>query len=373
LRCASDRRYQALIVAYHIGREDKWKGRVDHKSKKTTTEDRDLQGEFLRPPIEAKKSRWGLRGKTVWDWMQLLIVPIVLLAISVAFTLLQDARLQQIEDQRAKRERGIEDQRAQASALQSYIDQMSRLLTEENLSESPEDEVRRVARAHTLTVLGIVEGERKFDVVQFLAENELIQGDDPIVNLRTADLKGAQYEGATDEVAAGERVGQALNEVNLSGTQLDNANLQSIQLHNARMNEALTYNASLEGAKLQRVSFMNALIVDTDLTGANLNGAEFDGAVLENTDLSGASLVGADISAYLAGTCFIHADLRDADLEAASQFTNDQLQQAFGNQKTKLPENLRRPDAWSQPIEQQWKDKGYVPNIIPLGTNPCVS
>ncbi len=198
---------------------------MDQKSKKST-EERDLQGEFLRPPIKAKKFRWGLRGKTFWDWMQLLIVPIVLLAISIAFTLLQDARLQQLEKQRAKRERGIEDQRAQASALQSYIDQMSLLLTEENLSESPEDEVRRVARAHTLTVLGIVEGERKFDVVQFLAENELIQGDNPIVSLRTADLKGAQYEGARDEVAAGERVGEALDDVNLSGTQLDSANLK---------------------------------------------------------------------------------------------------------------------------------------------------
>jgi uncharacterized protein YjbI with pentapeptide repeats len=222
-------------------------------------------------------------------------------------------------------------------------------------------------------VLGIVEGERKFDVVQFLAENELIQGDDPIVSLRTADLKGAQYKGATGVVAEGERVGEALHNVNLSGTQLDNANLQSIQLHNARMNEALTYNASLEGANLQRVSFMNGLIVDTDLSGANLNGAEFDGAALENTDLSGASLVGADLSAYLAGTCFIHADLRDADLEEASQLTNKQLQQAFGNQNTKLPDAWRRPDAWSKPIEQQRKDKGFDPNYIPIGTNPCDS
>jgi uncharacterized protein YjbI with pentapeptide repeats len=278
------------------------------------------EGKGTPTPKQEKEARqrkpWTYRevwGKQLWDWLQLLgvlAIPLVLGVGGCMFNAQQDARQREIEQKRAESERRIEDLRAQATALQSYIDQMSRLLTEENLSESPEDEVRRVARAHTLTVLGTVEGERKFDVVQFLAENELIQGDDPIVSLRTADLKGAQYQGATDEVAAGERVGEALDDVNLSGTQLDNANLRHIQLRNARMNKALTYNASLEVANLQSVSFMNALIVDTDLTGANLNKAEFDRAALDNTDLSGASLVGADISAYLAGTCFIHADLR---------------------------------------------------------------
>jgi uncharacterized protein YjbI with pentapeptide repeats len=341
------------------------------------------EGKSTPTPKQEKEARqrkpWTHRevwGKQLWDWLQLLgvlAIPLVLGVGGCMFNAQQDARQREIEQKRAESERRIEDLRAQATALQSYIDQMSRLLTEENLSESPEDEVRRVARAHTLTVLGTVEGERKFDVVQFLAENELIQGDDPIVSLRTADLKGAQYQGATDEVAAGERVGEALDDVNLSGTQLDNANLRHIQLRNARMNKALTYNASLEVANLQSVSFMNALIVDTDLTGANLNKAEFDRAALDNTDLSGASLVGADISAYLAGTCFIHADLRDADLEGASQLTNKQLQQAFGNQNTKLPDTWRRPDAWSKPIEQQRKDKGYDPNYIPIGTNPCDS
>jgi Flp pilus assembly protein TadB len=46
--------------------------------------------------------------------MQLLIVPIALLLITLAFTWQQDARQQEIEDRRAHLERSVEEQRAQA-------------------------------------------------------------------------------------------------------------------------------------------------------------------------------------------------------------------------------------------------------------------
>ncbi len=60
---------------------------------------------------------WTLRevgGKTLWDWMQLLIVPTALSLITVAFTWQQDARQRKIEDRRAQVERAVEEQRAQA-------------------------------------------------------------------------------------------------------------------------------------------------------------------------------------------------------------------------------------------------------------------
>ena len=58
---------------------------------------------------------WTLRefgGKTLWDWLQLLIVPVVLFAITVAFALWQDTRQQRIENQRAEAERELAEQRA---------------------------------------------------------------------------------------------------------------------------------------------------------------------------------------------------------------------------------------------------------------------
>jgi uncharacterized protein HemX len=125
--------------------------------------------------------RWtGFRGKTVWDLLQLLIVPLALAVIGFWFTVQQDARQQRIEDQRAQQAQKIENQRAEAErklaeqraqdvALQAYLDQMNNLLLERNLRESEEDsEVRTLARARTLTVLERLDPSRKIDVIHFL-------------------------------------------------------------------------------------------------------------------------------------------------------------------------------------------------------------
>jgi hypothetical protein len=74
-------------------------------------------GRKKEPPPKRRIAwpRWtGFRGKTVWDWMQLLIVPIALSLITLAFTWQQDTRQQKIEDRRAQVERAVEEQRAQA-------------------------------------------------------------------------------------------------------------------------------------------------------------------------------------------------------------------------------------------------------------------
>ena len=71
-----------------------------------------------QPDPPSKWPRWtGFRGKTAWDWMQLLIVPLVLTVLGLSFAiaqqvisdLQQELRQQQIEEQRAAAERDIAD------------------------------------------------------------------------------------------------------------------------------------------------------------------------------------------------------------------------------------------------------------------------
>src|SRR5215211_3392725 len=202
---------------------------MDHKPQ--PTEIRDSQSDFLRPPIEAKKSRWGFRGMTVREWLELLIVPVVLALITVVFTWHQNERQQDLEDQRAKQAQKIEDQRAEAErelavqraqdeALQAYLAQMSTLLLEKNLRNSGSSEegteVRTLARARTLTVLRRLDPSRKTALMQFLVEADLVQrvdGRDPIISLRGAGLSGT-----------------TLIQADLSGANLREANLSDANL-----------------------------------------------------------------------------------------------------------------------------------------------
>jgi uncharacterized protein HemX len=97
-------------------------------------------------------ARTGFGDKTVWDWLQLLIVPLVLGVIGFYFTTSQEyAHQQELEARRAKAERALEEQRLQNATLQTYLAGMRELLLDKNLRASEEgSEIRAVARADAL-------------------------------------------------------------------------------------------------------------------------------------------------------------------------------------------------------------------------------
>src|SRR5260221_4346376 len=93
---------------------------------------------------------------------------------------------------RDKTERDIASDNQRETALQEYINKMSELLLDKDhpLRESaPEDEVRKIARVRTLTVLPRLDIRRKWHVLQFLYESRLIEKSKRIVDLATADLR----------------------------------------------------------------------------------------------------------------------------------------------------------------------------------------
>ena len=125
--------------------------------------------------------RWtGFRGMTLRNWLELLVVPLALVVIGLVFTMLQDARQQEIENQRAQQAQKIENQRAQAErelaeqraqdeALQAYLDQMSQLMLERKLLEAePGDAVHTLAQARSSTAILRLDSEHNESVTRFL-------------------------------------------------------------------------------------------------------------------------------------------------------------------------------------------------------------
>jgi len=280
---------------------------------------------------EAVREAWTRRevgGKTVWDWLQLLVVPVMLSLITVAFTWQQDVRqrsiederarqAQEIEDRRAEAERKIQEQRAQQGTLQAYLDQMGTLLLDRDLHEAGEEsDVRRLARARTLVVLDALGSDRQNRALRFLQETELIQSTardrPPIISLKYAslndlELKGKRLLRATD-----------LTQANLRGADLSEADLEGTDLSGAHLG-----NASLEGANLRDARLAGAYLHNADLGGATLSGADLSdagGRFEGGAHLSGADLEGADLSrADLTNTEVTPGQLRAAaSLEAAT-------------------------------------------------------
>jgi hypothetical protein len=259
-------------------------------------------------------------GKSLWDWLQLLGVLAIPVAVgfgTVWFTHTQQQRDQLLADQRATSEREAAEKRAQTerdaaekraeaereaaekraqtereialdsqreAALQAYINKMSELLIQQELCRSnPDAEARIVARVLTLTVLPRLDGERKARVLQLLYESKLIGKDNKIVDLSGADFTGAYL------------IGTNLHEAFLGGAILDEADLGGANLTGADLHEANLTGADLTGADLRGAYLCGAGLIGAHLNGTYLNEANLRGAYLTGADLTGAYLLEANL------------------------------------------------------------------------------
>jgi uncharacterized protein YjbI with pentapeptide repeats len=164
-----------------------------------------------------------------------------------------------------------------------------------------------------------------------------------------------------------------LSKTNLSGVDLSGANLSGANLSGANLSGANLAEASLSGANLYKVDLFSANLSGVDLSGANLSGANLAGA-----NLSGANVAGADLSdavlflAHLPGVDLSAADLSaanfswanlaganlsganptdmtlsGANLSGTQHLTQEQLEQAHGDEETQLPPRLKPPAHWA--------------------------
>jgi uncharacterized protein YjbI with pentapeptide repeats len=214
-----------------------------------------------------------------------------------------------------RRELDVEDQRAQDEALQAYLDQLTQLLVRQRgqclIRLQVEEEVGRVIKARTESLLRSVNAQRKWSIVLFLAVMELLETEDPTVSLEGADLRGVDGYGAR-----------------LKGINLKGANIQEASLRRAHLEGARLEHADLQGADLQEAIFQEADLVQANLQGAALLDADFQGAFLDQANLEQANLRTANFHlahlaraksqrAHFVGTNLQGTDLRRAEFQWA--------------------------------------------------------
>lgn len=123
--------------------------------------------------------------------------------------------------------------------------------------------------------------------------------------------------------------GQALD---LSGIDFRGAVLSGVDLAGFRLAQCVFDRCRLAGAKL----------VGADLSGASLMGADLHGADLRRADLSEADVTDADFTASrVASANFTNTNIGGAILSEASGLSQEQLDVAFGDGGTAVPERMR--------------------------------
>jgi hypothetical protein len=196
------------------------------------------------PPKSGALILWG---RPLWDWADLLLVPLVL---AIGGFLLQRSE--------RNTDRELAEQTRLDKTLDDYLRAMKELIVKDLLPDTNvKSPLRDLAGTLALTTIRRLDGERNRTVFRFLWGVGYIHEEDPIVSFEYGDLPGVNLEG-----------------VNLYSTNLKSANLRE---------------ANLRGATLTRANMKGA-----DLTGADLRNADLEGCNLENAKLVGAKMLGAN-------------------------------------------------------------------------------
>jgi uncharacterized protein YjbI with pentapeptide repeats len=286
------------------------------------------------------RGRWawegsGFSGASLWDWLDLLIVPLMLGIGGIWFQRAQRTREVEMENRQRQRELEIEDQRAQDAALQAYLDQMGVLLVERDLLEALHGP-STLARAYTLTILERLDPDRKRIVVRFLYEAGLLTRRTELT-LRVVRLEEANLRYA------------ALANMYLAGINLTGADLKEADLSNTRL-------AALEEIQPPGTTPGNVKVSHSEEDHfANLRPLEY--SLLDSANLTGALLRDTYLPHCSCNkdTKLKGADLRGADLRGIKNLTDDHIREAIGDETTKLPDRLQRPAHWSTGDEEESK------------------
>lgn len=301
---------------------------------------------------EASQDKVLLQAKTLWDWSQLLIVPLILAGGATFFTLWSTRAERQIAQQRYERDQELALDKQREDLLQSYLDRMADLLLEKGLRDSqPSAEVRKVARTRTVSTLIQLDGKRARTIFVFLNEAQLTEEPDPILSFEDADLSNAKW-------SEGNLSGFNLSKANLNGANLSGAFLTEAKLSGAKLN-----GAKLNGAKLSRAKLSGAILDEADLSNVlGLESAQLNTTLLR--DVKG--LTPEQLAHCKASGAFVEEAMPSAppSQSAAVAFSQETISQASPLPDQAVPSTHRQEatpeDASSQ--EHTTVEKGATPS-----------
>nr|VFK64278.1 MAG: Uncharacterized protein YjbI, contains pentapeptide repeats [Candidatus Kentron sp. UNK]VFK71044.1 MAG: Uncharacterized protein YjbI, contains pentapeptide repeats [Candidatus Kentron sp. UNK] len=226
---------------------------------------------------------------------------------------------------------------------------------------------------------------------KWLAYMNLDGADIRVANLKNSDFRRSSFNGAWLIEADAELS-------NLNGSQFTNANLTSAKLigvtaigsyfwcsdlTDADLGAAMT-NSGSQPSKFNKVDFFaarlqNAILAksifkDTWFSGVQADGADFSNAdmtkshlnqgasfweckfvntILHEADMSEGDFAYAEFDrADFKGANLVDANFHSANLENASNITQEMLNGSCGNDDTKIPPELKRPEHWPCPFKR---------------------
>jgi hypothetical protein len=134
-----------------------------------------------------------------------------------------------------------------------------------------------------------------------------------------------------------------LSRLNLGGRNLTGYNLVNVSFQRSGLNGTI-----LRSVDCAYSDFYEANLIGADLSRANLKNAKLGRAFLRDANFSRADLRGADLRrASLTSASLLGANICGVDLSNSRGLEQQQLEDAIGDRRTRIPQHLQMPAAWA--------------------------
>ncbi|MEO1389012.1 MAG: pentapeptide repeat-containing protein [Cyanobacteria bacterium J06634_6] len=276
-------------------------------------------------------------AKTLWDWLQLLVAPLVISFFLWSLNTNEKRREtrdnverekidKKLREQKEENDRNIENTRRaieynvrrdslNEQRLQTYIDKISELILEKGLLDGQilenKVDMKRIVQVRTISLLNGLNTERKEYLLNYLYMAGLIGNpkmlqiliskgmDDlqsrirlayqyPVVSLLNTDFRQVQMHGKSFQYAS--LMGVRFNASRFISSVFDNACLSTSDFSGATLagcffRETIANLAIFKDSECQDSDFTKAHLEGADFTDASLDRAIFDGAHLVNSKI----------------------------------------------------------------------------------------
>lgn len=205
----------------------------------------------------------GPRSKTLWDWLDLILIPAVLAMVAWIY--------KEFDKTKTKKEELINRQNL---SLDNFIKTITELNLEYNLSsDKPIEGTSEIARSRVILVLNDLDSASKGQVLQFLYESNLVN-QNPKIKL----------------------VGANFRESNLRGIDLSFAEIRGAYFSDSDLSKCNFSSSTFVGCDFTDSDFSESKVNNVDFSYTNLTKCKFHKVDLRSTNLEGATLDYADLT-----------------------------------------------------------------------------
>jgi uncharacterized protein YjbI with pentapeptide repeats len=223
-------------------------------------------------------------------WCKVFVSALIAIAL-ISFCIIYPLQKENFFNEKYQHQQHNEHEQQQRLLFDTYIQDISSTLLQINNQHSIDEQIRLHIQAKTLFILRNLDVKRKYEIILFLYEANLLQNNQ--LNLYGADLNHVELTCPHD-----------FHHLHLSGVRWLNAIFINCRLISAYFYQSYLFNAQFINSTLQNASFIET----------NLDNSQFIKTILLNVDFTGASLV--------------QANFLQADLVQGNNFTNADLYQA---------------------------------------------